>query len=263
MDSSLHLTVASRTDTGRKRSLNEDNLLAIVPEDPTALCERGALLIVADGLGGHARGEVASDMVINAVNKFYYADQDHEEDIAQSLKLAISQANIELFKRAVQEGNDMGTTCVACVVQGEQAYFANVGDSRAYIVRDGSARQVTQDHSWVAEQVRVGLITEAQARVHPQRNVILRSLGIDPGVGIDLFTEQLQDGDTLLLCSDGLSGMVEDAKIAEIIAAYEPAESVDKLIEQANAEGGLDNITAIVARVSRGDANQEMSDTRV
>lgn len=248
VERSLHITVAQGTDTGRKRSLNEDSLLVALPEDAQVLRERGALLIVADGLGGHARGEVASDMVINAVKRLYYESQ--EEDIAQALKGAIRQANLDLFKRAIQEGNDMGTTCVACVIQGTTAYIANVGDSRAYLLRGESIRQVTHDHSWVAEQVRAGLITEEQARVHPQRNVILRSLGIDPGVEIDMFTEALQNGDILLLCSDGLSGMVEDDELTQILREQEPEEGVKQLIAQANEHGGLDNITAIVARAT-------------
>lgn len=259
MDSSLHLTVALRTDTGRKRSLNEDSMLSTVPEDPHVLRERGALFIVADGLGGHARGEVASNMIINEVNRLYYEDKSEDEDIAQSLKRAITQANLELFKRAIQEGSDMGTTCVACVIHGEHAYIANVGDSRAYLIRGGTAQQVTHDHSWVAEQVRFGLITEEQARVHPQRNVILRSLGIDPAVQIDLFTEPLQDGDTLLLCSDGLSGMVEDDEMTAIINAHEPEESVEKLITLANENGGLDNITAIIVRISTNQPAEKTS----
>jgi serine/threonine protein phosphatase PrpC len=143
----------------------------------------------------------------------------------------------------------MGTTCVAAVLRGNMAYIANVGNSRAYLVRKGQVKQVSQDHSWVAEQVRAGLLTEDQARTHAQRNVITRSLGTQADVEIDVFHEQLEEKDLLVLCTDGLSDLVGDDEILRIVDQSTPQESVYHLVEIANAKGGPDNITAIVILV--------------
>ena len=143
----------------------------------------------------------------------------------------------------------MGTTCVAAVLRGNMAYIANVGDSRAYIVRGGQVKQVSQDHSWVAEQVRAGLLTEDQARTHAQRNVITRCLGTQADVEIDVFPEPIEENDALVLCTDGLSGLVTDDEIRRIVNQSGPQESVYHLVERANENGGPDNITAIVVSV--------------
>lgn len=143
----------------------------------------------------------------------------------------------------------MGTTCVAAVLRGATAYIANVGDSRGYLVRKGHVRQITQDHSWVAEQVRLGQMSEEEARCHGMRNIITRSLGPFPEVEVDIFVEPVEEGDALVLCSDGLSGMVSDHEITSIVENFGPQESVYRLVECANEQGGIDNITAIVARV--------------
>jgi serine/threonine protein phosphatase PrpC len=179
----------------------------------------------------------------------YYHDDD--SDVAASLLRSIKYTNAIIYQRAREqaEHNGMGTTCVAAVLLDDKAYIANVGDSRAYIVRRGWVRQISQDHSWVAEQVRAGAMTEADARMHQLRNMITRSLGSLPEVQVDLFIEQVQEGDTLVLCSDGLSGMVNDNEIAQIVEQYPPQECVHHLIERANANGGADNITVLVARV--------------
>src|SRR5579859_4217138 len=143
----------------------------------------------------------------------------------------------------------MGTTCVAAVLRGNMAYIANVGDSRGYLVRGGLVRQITQDHSWVAEQVRAGLLTEEQARTHAQRNVITRCLGTQPDVDVDVFIEPLQENDCIVLCTDGLSGLISDEEVMRIVNQSVPQESVYHLVERANENGGPDNITAIVVRV--------------
>ncbi len=177
--SGLFYEVGLCTDTGRKRVNNEDNMISVLPEDPQVMAWKGALLIVADGLGGHDKGEVASEMVVNEVSKLYYED-DESNDAPSSLLKAIQQANASVYNGSIAGGMServMGTTCIVALLLGERAYIANVGDSRAYLVRVGKIRQVSLDHSWVAEQVRAGILTPEQARGHIQRNVITRCMG--------------------------------------------------------------------------------------
>lgn len=245
----LRLEVAQLTDVGRRRDHNEDNMAYVIPKDPTVMTHKGALLIVADGMGGHAAGEVASEIAVETISNTYY--QDENDDVPTSLMQAIRRANAAIQQRAAENmlRSGMGTTCVAAVIRGNMAYVANIGDSRAYVVRQARLRQVSQDHSWVAEQVRAGLLTEEQARNHAQRNVITRSLGTQYEVDIDIFREPLEEGDMLLLCSDGLSGMVNDEELLQTLSQFVPQESVYHLIDRANENGGIDNITAIVAQI--------------
>jgi len=245
----LRLDVAQLTDVGRKREHNEDNMAYIIPKDPQVMAKKGALFIVADGMGGHAAGEVASEIAVDTVSNVYY--QDDSDDVAVSLMQAIKRANASIHQRAAENmsRSGMGTTCVTAVLRGDMAYIANVGDSRAYIIRNGLVRQVSQDHSWVAEQVRAGILTEDQARTHAQRNVITRCLGTQADVEIDVFAEPLQEGDSLVLCTDGLSGLVNDEDLQKIVDQFVPQESVYHLVERANENGGPDNITAIVVHV--------------
>ncbi len=249
MSKQLRLDVAQLTDVGRKRPHNEDNMAYVIPKDPQVMARKGALFIVADGMGGHAAGEVASEIAVDTVSYSYY--QDDSEDVATSLLHAIKRANSLIHQRAAENmlRSGMGTTCVAAVLRGNVAYIANVGDSRAYLMRHGHGKQVSQDHSWVAEQVRAGLLTEDQARSHAQRNVITRCLGTQSEVEVDVFTEQLEEGDSLILCTDGLSGLVGDDELRVIVDQFVPQESVYHLVERANENGGPDNITAIVIRV--------------
>jgi serine/threonine protein phosphatase PrpC len=245
------LEVAARTDKGIKRQLNEDNMTSVVPEDTQVLAQKGALFVVADGLGGHDKGEIASELVVRVVSESYY--QDPSTDIGPSLVRAMRQANIALSHSIEQVGrtaDSMGTTCIAAILHDSTAYVANVGDSRAYIVRKGQARQISLDHSWVAEQVRLGNLTKEEARNHEKSNQIYRCMGEHTDVEIDLFTEPVQDGDILVLCTDGLTNVVTDEEIATIVTQYNSQESTARLIARANENGGPDNITAIVVHVS-------------
>jgi serine/threonine protein phosphatase PrpC len=249
LEKQLRLDVAQLTDVGRKREHNEDNMAFVIPKDVTVMAGKGALFIVADGMGGHAAGEVASEIAVDTVSNMYY--QEDSDDVAVSLLRAIKRANTSIHQRAAENllRTGMGTTCVAAVLRGNMAYIANVGDSRAYLVRGNHAKQISRDHSWVAEQVRAGLLTEEQARTHAQRNVITRCLGTQPEVDIDVFHEELLEGDFLVLCTDGLSGLVSDEDLEHIVDQFVPQESVYHLIERANENGGPDNITAIVIGV--------------
>ncbi len=251
MSKQLRLDVAQLTDVGRKRPHNEDNMAYVIPKDGQVMARKGALFIVADGMGGHAAGEVASEIAVDTVTNAYYHQQEENDDIPVSLMNAIRRANALIHQRAAENmlRSGMGTTCVSAVLRGNMAYVANVGDSRAYLVRHGQVRQISQDHSWVEEQVRAGLLTKDQARSHGQRNVITRSLGTQPDVEVDVFAEQMEDGDSLILCTDGLSGSVNEDELGVMVDQYMPQESVYHLVERANENGGPDNITAIVVRV--------------
>lgn len=249
LNKQLLLDVAQLTDVGRKREHNEDNMAYVIPKDPQVMAQKGALFIVADGMGGHAAGEVASEIAVDTISTAYYPD-DHE-DVAVALLNAIKRTNALIHQRAAENmlRSGMGTTCVVGVLRGNMAYIANVGDSRAYVIRKGKIKQISQDHSWVAEQVRAGLLTEEQARTHAQRNVITRSLGTQAEVEVDVFVEPLEEGDILLLCCDGLSNVVSDDEMRSIVERFPSQESVYHLIERANENGGPDNITAIVIAV--------------
>lgn len=253
MVNQFSLNVAQLTDIGRKRESNEDNMISIVPDEMQVMTRKGALFVVADGLGGHSKGEVASEMAVRLVREAYY--QDENDEIGAALRHAVEHANALIYQanQAQTEPADkehiMGTTCVAAVLHGDTVYVANVGDSRAYIVRAGQVKQVSQDHTPEAEQVRAGLLTEEQARAQ-SGNKITRCLGEKLGVEVDVFTEPVQQGDILVLCTDGLSKTISDAEIGKVVQQFEPQESVQRLIELANEQGGPDNITAVVARVS-------------
>jgi serine/threonine protein phosphatase PrpC len=245
----LLLDVAQLTDVGRKREHNEDNMAFVIPKDSLVMASKGALFIVADGMGGHAAGEVASEIAVDTISNMYY--QEDSNDVAISLLRAIKRANASIHQRAAENllRTGMGTTCVAAVLRGNRAYIANVGDSRSYLLRGNQVKQISQDHSWVAEQVRAGLLTEEQARTHAQRNVITRCLGTQADVDVDIFHEELFEGDFLVLCTDGLSGLVSDDELLRIVDQFVPQESVYHLVERANENGGPDNITAIVVGV--------------
>lgn len=248
----MNITFAQRTDIGLKRDLNEDSMMSFLPDDARQLQEKGALFVVADGLGGHSDGELASQLAVNTVKEVYY--QDDAGDRAEALRRAVLAANERIQQQNLAKSSQpsewtMGTTCVAVVLLEDTAYVANVGDSRAYIARGDEMRQITRDHSVVADELRAGIITKEQVKDHPQRNVIYRCLG-EETVEVDIFTEGVQEGDKLLLCTDGLCVLVDDDELRSIVQRYDIQESVQRLIDRANELGGPDNITAVVAQVA-------------
>jgi len=247
----LLVDVGSLSDPGQVRELNEDYFgTPETMEISLDLVEKkGRLYAVADGMGGHAAGEVASQQAIFTLFKEYYASPSAE--VIERMKEAIETANAEVHAQASSDRAKagMGTTLVAAVLQGDDLYVANVGDSRAYLVRDQSIEQITRDHSWVNEQVQAGIITEQEAREHLYRNIITRSLGTKPDVDIDFFQRKMRLGDVLVLCCDGLSNEVEDDEIARIVSTNSTQESAQALIDLANQRGGPDNITTIVIRI--------------
>jgi serine/threonine protein phosphatase PrpC len=240
----VHFTCAARTDVGVVRSGNEDNYLM--------LADRG-IFIVADGMGGHAAGEVASEMAVRIISREIGSLRGlSDRDGAERFSHAIRSANDAIFSRTLSEHDKrgMGTTVTALVLQPKRYLIGQVGDSRAYLLRNGKFVQLTKDHSYVQEQVDAGLLTPEQARVHPYSNVITRCVGAGMEVTPDIYTGALEEGDVVLLASDGLTGMLEDEQLTRILQSEGgPQRWVDRLITEANRRGGLDNITAIVVRI--------------
>jgi protein phosphatase len=240
----VHFSCAARTDVGVVRSGNEDNYLM--------LSDRG-VFIVADGMGGHAAGEVASEMAVRIISREIGSLRGVTDDQAgERIQRAIVSANEAIFERTLSEHDKrgMGTTTTVLALLPGRYLVGQVGDSRAYLLRNGSFLQLTKDHSYVQEQVDAGLLTPEQARVHPYSNVITRCVGAGSEVVPDLYFGTLNPGDVLLLASDGLTGMLEDEQLARILEAGEGPQSwVDRMIAEANRRGGLDNITAIIVKI--------------
>lgn len=266
--------VFGRTDVGRTRDHNEDTFLVADLTTMNASLRpevrahrpgpRGSLCMVADGMGGAAAGEVASqmatDVVLEALEAHWrHADTTDAETFAMALRTAVETANVRIHRYALDhpELRGMGTTATIAGILSDQLYLCQVGDSRAYLVRDGVAIQVTKDQSLVQRLIDEGKLTEAEAEVSERRHIILQALGPEPEVKVDVTIQQLRRGDTLVLCSDGMSGQMQASDIARIVSEQSPdlAAACDALVDLANANGGTDNITAIVAHFE-GDGLQ-------
>ena len=245
----MHITCAGRTDVGIIRSGNEDSYL-MVPDH--------GIFVVADGMGGHAAGEVASEMAVRFVARELGSLKGLlDEQVADRMRTAIRAANGAIFQRTLTEHDKrgMGTTVTALVLFATRFLVGQVGDSRAYLYRDGRLIQLTKDHSYVQEQVDAGYLTPEQARSHPYSNVITRCVGANSDVMPDIYLGTVKPTDLFLLASDGLTGMLEDPQLAELLAGKRvPQDQVDDLIAEANRHGGLDNITAIIVRIDAVDA---------
>lgn len=242
---------AARTDIGRVRENNEDKYDFFLPEHPSQVALRGRLWAVADGMGGHNAGQIASEFALKILVRNYFAPGG-SEDTEEHLRAALTEANALIHSAARQfeaKAAGMGTTIVVAVVREDMLTIAHIGDSRAYLMRRGeSIRQVTVDHSWVEEQVRRGAMTREEAEESPYRNYITRSVGVEADVEPDIVSLPLREGDTIVLCSDGLSGYLNAEDIERVVANVGPSQAVLDLIDEANAKGGKDNITALVLR---------------
>ena len=243
------LRMGAKTDLGRVRDNNEDKFDFFEPEDPSVLATKGCFYAVADGMGGHSAGQIACELALKTVISSYY--DNPSADTEASLRSAVIEANSVIYETAqsVPDRQGMGTTLTAVIVREDRMTVAQVGDSRAYLLRSRKISQLTEDHSGVAEQVRLGTMTLAEAQVSPFRNIITRSIGTSAVVEPDLFTQPLQVGDTLVLCSDGLSGHLEPQEIETITEQHSPSAAALSLVEAANERGGRDNITALVLSV--------------
>ena len=232
------------------RSGNEDSYAV------DADSERG-LFVVADGMGGHAAGEVASEMAVQILQRELTDLRDIDDTAARErVTGALKRANKAIHDRTIAEVDKqgMGTTASVLIVAGRRYLIGQVGDSRVYLLRDGALRQLTKDHSYVQEQVDAGFLTPEQARYHPYSNVITRCVGASPEVEPDVYDGEVRVGDLFLVASDGLTGMVDDRRLQQLLLArVAPERLVHLLISEANGRGGLDNITAIVVQVAELD----------
>jgi len=227
----VKIEVGSATDIGRVRERNEDSILVEPP-----------LYVVADGMGGHRGGQVASQVALEMMEELAGEGKGSLADHVRSANRAVWDRSVE-----DQRLSGMGTTLTAARVDGASATIAHVGDSRAYLLREGLLRQLTTDHTLVERMIRSGEITEAEADVHPHKNVLTRALGTDEHVEVDEDAVELIDGDRLLLCSDGLTGMVTEDQIQAILETTEsPQQAADRLVKAANRAGGIDNISVVV-----------------
>lgn len=265
-DRDVIVHVFGHTDVGRTREHNEDSFVIVdlstddaSPPESTRthrLGPRGALFMVADGLGGAAAGEVASELAVTTVReelreRWSRARGSSPDDFAAAIKAAAEAANGRIFSYAVEhpESRGLGTTATLAGLLGDTLYLAQVGDSRAYLVRDGVARQITRDQSLMQRLVDAGELTQDEADRSERRNIILQALGPEPSVKIDLTHQRLSRGDVLVLCTDGLSGLVKADEIAEVVTQIpDLADACRELVDRANEQGGPDNITVIAAR---------------
>jgi PPM family protein phosphatase len=235
------VTGAFITDVGCYRKNNEDSSVLIIPEDSTG---KGVLAIVADGMGGHAAGETASNMAVSIITRVYYADL---ADPNNSLARAFAEANRSIHELGLSDPayTNMGTTCTALSLTDGKAYCAHVGDTRLYLIRNGAAYLLSEDHSYVMEMVRRGVLKAEEAASHPDRNVLLNSMGIKPEIKTSLWERPMpiRCGDRFLLCSDGLYESVSDSEIVEISASADISTACVSLVALAKDRGGHDNIT--------------------
>src|SRR5881397_3627684 len=245
----MNLKAIGLTHVGRQRQHNEDSFL---------VSDEAKLYLVADGMGGHAAGEIASRIAVDSISEFILHTKEddgtwphaYDENFRRTtnrLMAAVRMANTRVLEAMRKDARlrGMGTTVVACMADDDMMSFAHVGDSRAYLIREGQLSLITNDHSWVFEQVQAGMLTEAEAEKHPLRNVITRALGGALQVSPDASEIEVKEGDVYLLCSDGLTGMVSEDEILRLVT--ENADDLEKacrqLIDTANERGGLDNVT--------------------
>ncbi len=250
----MHIIAFGQSEVGKVRANNEDSYL---------VDDELSLYAVADGIGGHQGGEVASRMAIQSLARITRQRLSREDEAAgnaraaetagAALGRAVSCANTLIIDASAQTPHlaGMGTTLTTLLLSGRTAFIAHVGDSRAYLLRDGSLQQITRDHSIVGEQVRAGLLTSEQAKTNPYRHIITRSLGAERDLIVDQQEIAVRQDDVFLLCTDGLTEMVEDRDIQPVLAGFSPSEAAAKLIESANERGGVDNITVVVVKIGR------------
>ncbi len=243
---------AAVTDTGRRRRRNEDSYVCDPP-----------LFAIADGMGGAQAGEVASQLAASSLQRSAHASPFDE----QSVRQLIQDANRSVYERQRDDESTsgMGTTMTVALVDGEIAHIGHVGDSRGYLVRDHTLEQLTEDHSLVGELIRSGRLSPEEAEVHPHRSVITRVLGTDPEVDVDAFSIETRPGDLFMLCSDGLTSMVDDGRILEVIEQHEGdvRAAAQALVDEANSAGGEDNITVVLFQIASLDDTIEIPGTIV
>lgn len=242
------MTFSAKTDIGQKRKLNQDSFQF------KAFGDSAAWMVVCDGMGGMAAGNVASDIAVKCLARCFednLSKKASPEQIKSLLKSSILSANAAVFAKAneQEELNGMGTTVVAAVIMNGVCYAAHAGDSRLYRMHNGELHQVTTDHSIVQTMVDSGQLTEEQAKIHPNKNIITRALGVHQDIEIDFSEFEVYEGDIVFLCTDGLTNCVTDQNISEVLMKEEFSDTAQKLIELANNNGGIDNITFVAVKI--------------
>ncbi|MCC6404065.1 MAG: serine/threonine-protein phosphatase [Fimbriimonadaceae bacterium] len=243
------ITVGAKTDIGRIRENNEDKYEFFVPEEDPVIAAKGLAFIVADGMGGHEAGQIASELAVKTFLETYYAYPGSEPEAA--LRAAVHGANRIVLDvgRAIPSRRGMGSTLSALVLLQEVGYIAQVGDSRVYRFRRGVTELLTVDHTWVEQMVLHGSLSREEAESHPNRHMLLRAIGSDTEFEPDIYLFQLEPGDTYMICSDGITNHVSDPQINEILGAAAPSEAARQLVTSALVGGGSDNATALVVRI--------------
>lgn len=244
---SIVYNAAASSDVGAVRENNEDKVLFVKPHDEKILIKRGLLGIVADGMGGHNGGEVASQMAVDLISKFYY---ESKIDIEKALRKSFIKANQTIYNTSLSNlsRRGMGTTCTAIVIHERNLYLAHVGDSRAYLVNQSKISKLSTDHTYVQSLLDNGLIEQQDISCHPDRNIITKSLGTQKTVQpqIQSFHNLLSEDDLIFLCSDGLYEYIKDEEIQNILGKLSISEAADKLVSIAKERGGHDNISLLI-----------------
>lgn len=243
---------AQLTDVGLVRDRNEDSASYWEPQNDAEFRLKGRLAVVADGMGGHEGGQLASDIAVRTLCEVYRDSADSDPPGALACALRQAHQRIRGYAVAHPQYRNMGTTCTAAVLRGNRFWFAHVGDSRLYLVHDGSLRRMTRDHSYVNQLVEYGIITSDEAEIHPQRNVLIAALGIgrdDFPTEVPAEPTPIAPGDTLVLCTDGLWTHVAELELLQLVHANPPSDACRELIRLAKSRGGTDNITVEILRV--------------
>lgn len=247
----MRLEVAAVSHIGLVRQRNEDTLGYHEPPEAAIREAKGSVFLVADGMGGHRGGEIASQLAVDTIVSSYY--ESKEVDPARALDHAFKEANRVIVEKSRSDVSlhGMGTTCTAIVVRRDEAYVAHVGDSRAYLFRAGDLEQITEDHSLVGEMVRSGILSDDDARFHPRRNVITRSIGTHEDLVVDVSKEALDvaDKDVFILCTDGLTSLVPESDLKAALESNPPGKACESLVDLAIENGGKDNITVQVVKI--------------
>lgn len=243
------VTVACKTDLGRVRENNEDKFEFYVPEDEPTLASRGQIFLVCDGMGGHAAGQIASELTAKTFIDVYLHHPASDPAAAMAAGMTAANRFVCEIGRAIPSRRGMGTTLSALILLQDRAYVVQVGDSRIYRMRDDEMLMLTEDHTWVEEQIRAGVLTSEDAQTHPYRHVLTRAVGTEGEVDADIDFHDLRPGDLFLICSDGVMNHVSDEKLAELMRSGIPSEIAWRVVGEALLGGGSDNTTVLVVRI--------------
>ena len=258
----VKITIGSASDPGKEKNINQDYHAYHMPADGP-MNKKGVLLALADGMGGHGGGEIASKITVDTLIETYY--NDTSGSITESLNKAVLKANEEVIAKQLESIDlaRMGATLVAVVIRKNNMYFAHAGDSRGYLIYNNEIAQFTEDHSFVAGLVKAGAITEEEALTHPERHVITKAIGLSSELTVDAtqIDQHIEKDLYILLCCDGLTDVVADEEILSAVNQYrEPDIISEKLVEKANESGGPDNITVLIARIDQVDLISSFTD---